>query len=187
MKCSISSWLCRRVLIGLTSVVSMAVMSESANAALQWDWSYYGSGISAAGMFTTTDTPDGSGFYRITGISGERNGDAIIGLQPAGTAIPGNEPYAVDDLVRLANGQLTINGFGYATAIGDYANPYYANNSYDEVLTSSSGGFISELPVNFTATLATVPEPETQLLILVGLGLMGFFVKIRNPENNGQV
>jgi hypothetical protein len=44
-----------------------------------------------------------------------RNGEAIIGLQAVGTAIPGNEPYNVDNLVRLSGSQLTGDGFGYQT------------------------------------------------------------------------
>ena len=31
----------------------------------------------------------GAGFYEITGIKGEANGVAIVGLQPPGTSIPG--------------------------------------------------------------------------------------------------
>ena len=47
------------------------------------------------------------------------------GLQPAGTAVPGNEPFAVDNLVRTAAPQLTVHGFGFSLANGDYANPFH--------------------------------------------------------------
>ena len=56
-----------------------------AEATIIWDWSYTGVGISAAGTFTTADTPDGSGDYLITAITGQRNGVAITGLTPTGT------------------------------------------------------------------------------------------------------
>src|ERR1700744_631040 len=84
-----------------------------AQAALLWDWSYSGAGISAAGTFTTDNVADSLGFYQIIDISGSRDGTAITGLQATGTAIPGNAPYAVDNLVSLTGPQLTVNGFGF--------------------------------------------------------------------------
>jgi hypothetical protein len=38
--------------------------------------------------------------------------------QPAGSPIPGNEPFSVDNLVRLDSPQLTVHGFGCAVASG---------------------------------------------------------------------
>ena len=69
--------------------VMIAGTTELADASLLWNWSYSGPGISAQGTFTTVDTPDGLGFYLITGITGVRNGETITGLQTVGTAIPG--------------------------------------------------------------------------------------------------
>src|SRR4026207_747529 len=89
-----------------------------AQASLNWNWSYSGDGITADGRFITDDTPDALGFYLITSITGTRNGTAITALQPTGTPIPGNEPFAVDNLVGLDGPQLTHNGFGYAIAGG---------------------------------------------------------------------
>ena len=138
---------------------------------LRWDWGYAGSGITASGTFITDDTPNSSGFYLITQITGTRNGDTITGLQTTGTAIPGNEPYAVDNLISLGSQQLTVNGFGFSTATGDYANPFLADflspQSYREFF--STPPFISEslepqdseLPISFSATLQPVPEPST--------------------------
>jgi hypothetical protein len=93
--------------------------------ALEWRWSYEGAGVSAAGSFTTRDAPDADGFYEITALAGQANGVAIAGLQPPGTAIPGNEGYPVDNLVRTASPQLSKHGFGYGLASGAYDNPFY--------------------------------------------------------------
>ena len=71
--------------------------------------------------------PDG--FYLITGITGEANGVPIRGLQPAGTSIPLNAGYPVDNLVRAAAPQLTIHGFAFALTNGTYANPFYGSDS----------------------------------------------------------
>ena len=110
---------------------------QPANALLLWNWSYSGAGVSASGTFTTNDAPDGAGFYQIVGISGTDNG-ATIASQPTGTAIPSNEPYAVDNLVSAAGPRLTTHGFGFSLANGNYANPFYNGSSYFEYLSVPS-------------------------------------------------
>ena len=82
------------------SIVAMLISLPAE--ALEWRWSYQGDGVMASGAFTTKDAPNADGFYEITGIKGEMNGVAITGLQPAGTSIPGNEGYPVDNLLRVA-------------------------------------------------------------------------------------
>ena len=155
-------------------------MAAPAHASLLWSWSYTGAGIAAGGTLTTTDTADAQGFFQITGITGTRNGQTITGLQPAGTAIPGNDGFPVDNLIRASGPQLTGNGFGFAITDGTFANPFFA----DFILpagtleffsappfTSAIGTEDSELPVTFTAT---VPEPAGACLaaaMLVGLAV----------------
>ena len=164
----------RFIWLALMSVAAGTTTVEQASASSIWDWNYSGAGVVASGTFTTNDTPDGLGFYLITGITGTRNGQTITGLQPTGTPIPGNEPFAVDNLVSLNGPQLTHNGFGYAATGGNYANPFFADflspARYLEFF--SAPPFTSELPISFAATLATVPEPETYALLLVGLGML---------------
>src|SRR5437763_12617737 len=97
----------------------LSLFGTVASASTLWNWSYSAEGITASGTFTTEDIPDATGGYLITGITGMRNGSSITALQPTGTAIPGNEPYDVDNLVFLQQGlQLTKAGFGFATADG---------------------------------------------------------------------
>lgn len=142
-----------------------------------WDWSYSAAGIVAAGTFTTTDTPDADGFFEITAIAGSRNGVAITGLEPAGSAIPGNEPYAVDNLVSIAGPQLTWNGFGYALADGSYANPFSDGSTAWEYLSLPpyEQGAGQEVAVAFSAS--PVPEPATGVLAL--FGVVGLAVRCR--------
>ena len=111
--------------------------------------------IAAAGTFTTSDAPDDRGFYRIAGITGTRNGAAITGLQPTGTAIPGNQPFAVDNVVSATGGQLTIHGFGYALANGAFANPFQNGAEYLEYLSvpPHPNGAGTELAVRFEAMI----------------------------------
>ena|SRR5215813_412588 len=153
----------------LAGVAAVTLTIAQASASLCRNWKYSGNSIVASGTFVTNDTPDASGFYLITGITGTRNGETIISLQPTGTAIPRNEPYAVDNLVRLNEPQLTHSGFGYAISGGTYANPFFADSSnpsrYMEFfsapsLTGEVAAKDSELPVGFAATMRTVAEPN---------------------------
>jgi len=170
------------ILIVTSSVAGMVfgAANPAAATSLSWNWNYQASGIAASGTFITNDTPDSSGFYQIVGITGTRNGDTITGLQPAGTAIPGNEPYAVDNLVSLGYPQLTGNGFGFSTSAGDYINPFFADflspQAYLEFFSvPSSPSENTELPISFSASPASVPEPSWLfgLLILNGLVVNG--------------
>ncbi|MEH2197691.1 PEP-CTERM sorting domain-containing protein [Nostoc sp.] len=175
--------------LALLSVTAFAATSGlvfgtmQAASALSWNWNYSGTGIAANGTFTTNNTPNDLGFYLISGITGTRNGETITSLQPAGTPIPGNEPFNVDNLISLNTQQLTIDGFGYSTSGGNYSSPFFANflptPGYLEVfsappITLGSENFgteDSELPISFSATIITVPEP-TSILSLIALGTL---------------
>jgi hypothetical protein len=142
--------------------------SAPAQDTLLWTWSYSAPGIAAEGTLTTTGTADADGFYLITGITGMRNGESITGLQPEGTAIPGNEPFAVDNLIAAEGPQLTGNGFGYALADGTYANPFFADfltpPSHVEFFSAppfgpGTGPEDSEGPIDFAAGMSSEPEP----------------------------
>ena len=138
--------------------IALALLSGSAEASVQWRWSYQGQGVSASGTFTTRDEPNADGFYEIIGISGDVDGAAIAGLSQAGTAIPGNEGYPVDNLVRMDRPQLTIHGFGFKIANGTYANPFFgahfAKPDYYAFHSDPASGRTSEPSVSFTAAIA---------------------------------
>lgn len=144
-------------------VIAAAILltqGQPASALLLWNWSYSGSGVSASGTFTTNGAPDGAGFYQIVGISGTDNGATITSLQPTGTAIPGNEPYAVDNLVSAAEPHLTTHGFGFSLANGNYANPFYNGSSYYEYLSVPPyvNGAGPEKSVSFAAAIVSGAE-----------------------------
>ena len=173
----------------MTATAGLFFSSVEPASALIWDWSYSGSGITASGTFTTNDIPDDLGYYLISGITGQRNGDTITGLFPAGSPIPGNEPFAVDNLISLNPQQLTGDGFGYSTASGNFVSPFFASflavPGYLEVFSAPPfvPGFEnlcsedSELPIKFSATIHTVPEtvPESSsgIALFAVFGLMG--------------
>lgn len=165
-------------------VAAFSAIASPAHALL-WNWSYTGSGFVGVGTLTTGDMPDGFGFYPITGITGTRNGVAITGLFATGTAIPGNEPFALDNLISQTSPQLTTHGLGFSLADGNFVNVFFASflpvPGYLEVYSAppfvtGPGGFGSEdheLPASFTATpvrSGSVPEPATLALLAAGLG-----------------
>jgi hypothetical protein len=162
-------WWCRqpavqrpaqRVSVALGFALGLAAASP-ARAETLWDWSYSAPGIAASGTLTTADMADSQGFYLITGISGMRNGETITGLQRVGTAIPGNEGYPVDNLIRATAPQMTSHGFGFSTSGGNYANPFYASflnpPGSTEFFTIPSKPGHTELPIAFTATISCAP------------------------------
>jgi hypothetical protein len=170
----------------IVSVIFIALLAPlPGQASLRWDWTYTGAGIAASGTFTTDNAADSSGYYQITGITGSRNGVAITALEPAGEAIPGDPGFPVDNLIT-AGGSLTHHGFGFATADGSYANPFYADFQtpprFLEVFTQPASMGFSEVPIEFTA--AIVPEPSTVGLVvtpLAGLVLVGWSRRLTEP------
>jgi len=146
------------------------------HASTLWSWHYSGAGITASGKFITVDSPDAQGGYLITAITGARNGETITALQPTGTWIPGNEPYAVDNLVFAGPGpQLTKAGFGFALDDGTYSNPFYADflptPRYLEFYSMPDSDSSTELDIDFSATRVSTPEPATFALTLLSVSL----------------
>ncbi len=167
-------------------LIGIAAFPGAAHASIVWTWGYSGNGIFASGTFTTLDSPDGQGGYSIIGITGVRNGQVITALQPTGTWIPGNEPFAVDNVVIAGLlAQLTEAGFGFALADGSYANPFYADflptPGYLEFDSMPGSGSSTELPIAFSATVA--PEPSTFLLFLLSPSLYYVSAALRRAKS----
>lgn len=111
----------------VTVITLTAMLALPAQAWPVWTWSITGDALEASGMFSTAGVADSEGYYLITAIAGQRNGVAIVGLQPTGTAIPGNAGFPVDNLISGSGEQLTGNGFGFETADHAHSNPFFAS------------------------------------------------------------
>jgi hypothetical protein len=145
-----------RIALAFAIAIGAAFAAGNAGASMTWRWVCSGEGLEARGRLTTADAPDANGFYAITGIEGEANGVAITGLQPAGSAIPGNKGWPVDGLVREAEPQLSEGGFGFGLADGGHVNPFFGAR-FDPpgvlaVITNPAKGEWREPRVQFRAT-----------------------------------
>lgn len=141
--------------------VAGSLFVHDAGAEKIWNWRYTGSNVAASGTIMTSETMDSQGFYQISSITGHRNGELITRLYPSGSAIPGNEPYVLDNLIRTGtSGQITMYGFGFSTVSGNHVNLFFADFLATpvtmEVFTTSST--YSELPITFLATPMFEPE-----------------------------
>lgn len=151
-------------LIILLGVGEALLGNTQAALAITWNWSYATPSVEASGTLTTSNRADSNGFFAITDISGFRNGVEIIGLQKTGTAIPGNEPFVVDNVISLEAEHLTADGLGFALADGTFVNVFYADFLEPALLLEalSAPPFVpgfdhfgpedSEHPVRFSAT-----------------------------------
>jgi hypothetical protein len=134
-------------------------MGEENRAVLKWRWSVTGASFDASGHLITSIKSNDEGFLQITSLDGQANGVAISSLVPTGTAVPGNEIYTVDNLVRLPSAgnaaQLTGDGFAFSLPDGTFVNPFYkTDGSPPEYLNFTSDPATeqkNETPIHFSA------------------------------------
>lgn len=118
----------------LAAILWMLIVgSAPAFAERTWCWSFAGTGVSARGTLVTGDTADAAGFYRIVGITGRANAASVTALQPAGTSVPGNAGYPIDNLIRQAPPQLTKSGFGFLASDSAYHNVFHLEHYRDYI------------------------------------------------------
>jgi hypothetical protein len=158
-----------RKITKLLSAGVLVLSSMAANAtSLLWDFSYAGTGVTASGQLTTDSVLNG-GAYLVTGISGQRNGESILALTPAGTVNTSGGALFSNNLLYPAPPVLDYAGITFQTLSG-YFNLCFAgsgcgSSGYQDI----NGQTLAFTPVNLTVT--QVPEPAT--LGLMGLGLLG--------------
>lgn len=150
-----------KIIIG--AIGALLFFSMPAFAQQLWCWSLTGTGEAAAGTFVTGNSVDAEGFSPITAITGAANSATITALQAAGTSIPGNPGYPVDNLIRASAPQLTKHGFGFAASDGTYHNPFHVEQYRDYVSHPPyADGKGAEPTVQFRAFTASSPHCPTQ-------------------------
>jgi hypothetical protein len=165
--------------VRLAAIAAVLCQAGAAHA-LQWQWRFerpasepYGP-ILALGVLSTSDSPDGSGYFTILTANGSRNGVAIEELLPIGSSIPGNAAYTSDNLLREGSVPMTSQGFNVRFADGSFSNFFtatYLSPVQDREFHSLPPAFATlpetELSGLFQARPIRVPAP----LPAVGVGL----------------
>jgi hypothetical protein len=154
------------LLLGAT----LALGGGQAAASILWSFSWNGEYITggsttASGQLITEDTPDGNGFYLVTGISGTWNGFGITGLGGFGSG---------NNLVAQADPQLDLFGLSFIVSGAGVdgngnVNLFSKDGSYRELAADFSTGAFG----TFVATQVPVPEPMSLLLVASSLALLG--------------
>ena len=82
-------------------------------------------------------------------------------MESAKTAIPGNEGWPVDNLIRAAKPQLSPSGFGFALADGSFANPFFGEHfdptGFLAVVSDPARHVRREPRINFEAVRSSGP------------------------------
>ena len=149
----------------------------SATTTVSWAYTNTAESVSAQGTFELTPIAGESGYLRVTGITGTRNGIQIIGLYAVDQAVPGNEGYPLDNRFDPTTSGMTKAGIGFQLADLTYVNLFYADFLDPPVIYEvysaapfeglNTAAEDSEFAVAFTAV--SVPEPATHLSLLLGL------------------
>jgi hypothetical protein len=184
----------RESILFLFALLTLAASVASADV---FTFTYSGAGVSASGIITAT--PDGSGQYTITDVTGKRNNEPITAFVPnpdPSLALVDNQLYFPADPEYLSVNMTS--GFVFETAAGEF-NPYYLPpNGYgwgpvDAYYEYTLGGSIPGTPIVFTVSAVdssefaardiSVPEPDAvSLLVAMLAGLAGMTGLLRKKQ-----
>jgi hypothetical protein len=166
----------RQVLMG----AAFAALQASAAGAATLDWSYSGPGGSGGGTLTATTTDDIT--YFVSAVTGTANGQTIAGISAYDG--PDQKVFPVSPV------QVTTLGFAFSVGDGtqsynlyeddgryDPTSPFFCGAVYcllgpGDTATGGAGDPVVALD-SFTVSIASVPEPATWGMMLVGFGGLG--------------
>ncbi len=150
-------------LVAAGSLAAAVVVCGAAQARV-WDFSYSGGGETGSGTFITGNA--GSPFT-ITGISGTADGSTITGLSS----------YAGSDQLLYIGGPYyaDFGGISFATAAGiDYNLTNYPDGLNNVTNSVVNPGGVPCCTTSIEMTVASVPEPSTWAMTLLGFAGLGY-------------
>jgi hypothetical protein len=174
------------------AVLLSSAVAAPAFAAQLIDFSFSNSSANATGTFTLSDdatTVNGRQAYKVTGITGVRNGVAFTGLNPAFPTDQGG----ADNYIYLSGDPFTGLGVSYNLADMTYGNIYMGGRSVFEGTSTTLDASAFGNTVEFTTTNlrpatpvgGAVPEPATWAMMILGFGVVG--VSMRRRKINTRV
>ena len=166
--------------------LAMLLIAMPAAAAVQYEFNFSTTTplIGAAGTGSGIITVDGPVFpsrgstaQTITGISGTFNGSAITGLA---------SPFGANNLF-YANGPSFVDGsgLGFITAAGTSVNLFFQSSGAGSYRINTINPFTSSfVAANASVVAAAVPEPSVWAVMVLGLGLVGAFMRSAARRRN---
>ena len=176
-------------MLGLLAIAAapMLAMSKPARAGdILWNFAYAGSGVSASGVLDTQGAGSGvNGGYAIVGITGQRNGVNITGIEPpSGTNTTGYGFNYDNTLFTGPSPFVDLAGMLFTVSVGNGVNVYYDGGTYYDYQYGGNNSTALGTPVD-SFSVTPVSEPST--LAIFGFGALAtiFFAKRRHsPRTN---
>lgn len=160
-----------KLAVATSGFILIATAGTTPATAADFNFSYSGSNIngsvSANGVLTTGAENSANNSYQITGITGTRNGVSIDSLLPSGSSSYENNN---DNLLLPSSPQVDFFGFSYEAG-GETYNLFSLTESSSTLYgEKSTNGVI--IPISFSATPTSVPEPSS----IIGVLSVGVFI-----------